>query len=80
MLNFQPDVLQTDAEDFAKLDVPDHIERWPVYREEKNTVSVTLFPAVNRVTDTVFVYEGARSGAGQTVDWDRGPASPRRET
>lgn len=64
--DFLPDVLQTDAEDFAVLDVPDTVERWPVYREG------------NRVTDTLrrgskvavtFLYEGARSGAGETVDW-----------
>ena len=66
--DFLPDVLQTDAEDFAVLDVPDTIERWPVYREG------------NRVTDTpkqglnlsvTFLYEGARSGAGETVDWSK---------
>jgi phosphoribosylanthranilate isomerase len=58
---FGPDVLQTDAEDFANLDVPADIEHWPVYRE--NMVSVT-------VTDT-FVYEGPKSGRGETVDWVR---------
>jgi phosphoribosylanthranilate isomerase len=66
--DFSPDVLQTDAEDFAGLDVPGTIERWPVYREG------------NRVTDTfglsqkvpaTFLYEGAKSGQGQTVDWTR---------
>ena len=61
---FSPDVLQTDADDFADLDVPGTIERWPVYREG------------NGVTDTLllagtFLYEGAKSGQGQTVDWSR---------
>ena len=59
---FGPDVLQTDAEDFASLEVPADIECWPVYREG-NTVSGTVFPA--------FVYEGAKSGQGETVDWTR---------
>jgi phosphoribosylanthranilate isomerase len=63
---FKPDVLQTDVEDFAELDVPDDIDCWRVYREG------------NRVTDTFrtslmvsgpFLYEGAKSGQGETVDW-----------
>jgi phosphoribosylanthranilate isomerase len=68
LLNFRPDVLQTDAEDYTSLEVPDDIERWPVYREGN---TVTGSELGNTVTGTVFLYEGARSGAGQTVDWDR---------
>lgn len=59
---FGPDVLQTDAGDFANLEVPADVECWPVYREG-NTVSGTAF-------DT-FVYEGPKSGQGETVDWAR---------
>lgn len=57
--NFGPDVLQADAEAFAGLDVPANIECWPVFREG------------NRVTGTEkeYLYEGARSGSGETVDW-----------
>ncbi len=54
---FTPDVLQTDAEDFDELDVPMTVERWPVYREGG--------PAP--LADT-FVYEGPKSGTGETVD------------
>ena len=56
---FDPDVVQTDANDFAGLEIPGHIECWPVYREggEKTEPS------------DVFVYEGATSGSGETVDW-----------
>lgn len=61
---FQPDALQTDVGDFAGLDVPESIERWPVYREG-NMVTV---PPGNVVT-VPFVYEGAKSGQGETVDW-----------
>ena len=61
--DFTPDVLQTDAEDFAELDVPEEISCWPVYRENKR-VTVPLF----RVT-VPFVYEGAQSGTGEVVDW-----------
>ncbi|MDH3778549.1 MAG: phosphoribosylanthranilate isomerase [Gammaproteobacteria bacterium] len=63
---FTPDVLQTDAEDFADLDVPASVECWPVYREGKK-VTVT-FAENLKVTDT-FLYEGARSGSGEAVDW-----------
>ena len=58
---FAPDVLQTDLEDFESLDVPDSVERWPVIREGYEGIDGKL-PAV-------FLYEGRRSGAGQTVDW-----------
>lgn len=60
---FSPDVLQTDAEDFDSLDVPEEVECWPVYREN-NRVTVPI----SRVT-VPFVYEGARSGSGEAVDW-----------
>ena len=60
---FSPDVLQTDAEDFDSLDVPEEVDCWPVYREN-NRVTVPLL----RVT-VPFVYEGARSGSGEAVDW-----------
>jgi len=58
---FTPDVLQTDAEDFASLDVPESIERWPVFREGKG-----LPEARN-----TYVYEGKKSGQGASVDWSR---------
>ncbi len=57
----RPDVLQTDREDFSSLEVAGNIEQWPVLREgslhEKDELPAT------------FVYEGARSGQGQLVDW-----------
>ena len=59
---FGPDVLQTDAADLADLDVPPDVECWPVYREGKK-VTGTLYPT--------FVYEGPKSGQGETVDWQR---------
>lgn len=58
---FEPDVLQTDLEDFDDLDVPYNVERWPVVREGK-------LPATMPAT---FLYEGAKSGAGETVDWSK---------
>ena len=65
---FAPDVLQTDAQDFAELDVPAGIEQWPVFREGGE--------AVADVAGT-FVYEGPSSGAGETVNWERAAALSR---
>ena len=61
LLGFAPDILQTDAEDFANLDVPEHVGRWPVYREGGAEPPVT----------GTYVYEGPKSGQGETVDWTR---------
>lgn len=59
LADFQPDVLQTDAADFDALEVPEGIERWPVYREGSITPE----------SGGTFVYEGRQSGQGETVDW-----------
>lgn len=59
---FAPDVLQTDADDFDVLDVPDSVARWPVYREGDVSASDNL--------PGMFLYEGKNSGQGETVDWD----------
>jgi len=58
---FAPDTLQTDAGDFDSLDIPDDVIRWPVIRQSI-AQSTPEFP-------DVFVYEGPKSGAGETVDW-----------
>ena len=56
-----PDIVQTDASDFAYLNVPGHIQRWPGLRESVVDARTSL-PAR-------FVYEGASSGQGNRVDW-----------
>lgn len=56
----RPDVLQTDAADFAYLDVGPGIAKWPVLRE--GSLPGTL--------PGTFVYEGRLSGKGRAVDWD----------
>jgi len=61
---FAPDVLQTDVEDLAGLDVPPQVLTWPVIREGGNADDLP----------EVFVYEGLISGAGETVDWSRAAA------
>lgn len=58
---FSPDVIQTDVEDFASLQIPDSVECWPVYREGAITTE--------GVPRGIFIYEGPVSGSGQTVDW-----------
>ncbi len=67
---FSPDVLQTDIEDFDALDVPDDVVRWPVVRENSAALEGEL--------PDVFVYEGANSGRGETVDWPRAAAIAKR--
>ncbi|HSF95021.1 MAG TPA: phosphoribosylanthranilate isomerase [Thermohalobaculum sp.] len=57
----RPDVLQTDAGDFRRLAVAEGIEKWPVLREG-------AVPG-DGPPDGVYVYEGRRSGVGETVDW-----------
>jgi phosphoribosylanthranilate isomerase len=72
---FHPDALQTDVEDFKALRVPDTIACWPVIRQ--------MGPDTMAVPDTAmvsgpFVYEGADSGMGETVDWSRAAAVAER--
>jgi phosphoribosylanthranilate isomerase len=60
---FQPDVLQTDSDDFAYLPVAQGVEQWPVFREGSVGDETAL--------SETYVYEGRKSGHGQTVDWSR---------
>jgi phosphoribosylanthranilate isomerase len=60
---FRPDVLQTDSEDFADLEMPDSISRWPVLRQGRPIADDDLVGE--------FVYEGANSGQGEVVDWSQ---------
>ena len=61
---FSPDVLQTDAEDFASLSIPASVEQWPVHREGRAEPN----------TQGTYIFEGQKSGQGQTVDWSRAAA------
>jgi phosphoribosylanthranilate isomerase len=58
---FSPDVLQTDVGDFASLEVPESVEKWPVYREG----------CAEPDARATYVFEGPKSGQGETVDWSR---------
>jgi phosphoribosylanthranilate isomerase len=57
---FRPDLLQTDAEDFAALALPQALGRLPVLRA--GVLRPDAWPA--RI-----LYEGPRSGAGTVADW-----------
>jgi phosphoribosylanthranilate isomerase len=63
LIEFRPDVLQTDIEDFERLVVPDSVLCLPVVREGH--------PALDGDLPDAFVYEGVNSGQGETVDWQR---------
>lgn len=56
----RPDLLQTDSDDLATLQLPHGLATLPVYR------SGGAAPAD---PPDLFLYEGARSGAGATADW-----------
>jgi phosphoribosylanthranilate isomerase len=56
----RPDCVQTDANDFDALTVPVQCERLPVYRSGD---------APREPSSARFLYEGARSGAGERADW-----------
>jgi len=56
---FEPDVLQTDADDYKSLEIPATVERWPVFREGRPVSHAS----------GIFVYEGPTSGRGETVNW-----------
>ncbi len=64
---FAPDVVQTDVEDFATLEIPAHIERWPVIREGNESIAAP----------DIYLYEGKNSGSGETVDWSHAAAVAR---
>jgi phosphoribosylanthranilate isomerase len=69
LADFGPDVLQTDAGDFAALDVPDSVERWPVFRQGRSDPDV----------QSAYVFEGPKkSGHGETVDWSQAAVTARQ--
>ena len=59
--DFKPDILQTDIDDIAGLDLPSTLSVLPVMRPGPQAACV--LPA--RV-----LFEGPVSGSGQTTDWD----------
>jgi phosphoribosylanthranilate isomerase len=62
---FAPDWLQTEAEDFARLDLPESISRLPVFRDTPE-LEATALHREERV-----LFEAAESGQGVQADWQR---------
>jgi phosphoribosylanthranilate isomerase len=62
---FQPDWLQTDADDFAPLPVGGNVRPLPVYRDlgELDEDAVAVQPLA--------LFEAGTSGAGVRADWER---------
>jgi phosphoribosylanthranilate isomerase len=63
---FCPNWLQTDADDFAGLEVPENIGCFPVYRDRV----AADFDNDEMNWPEHMLFEGARSGVGLQPDWD----------
>ena len=59
---FQPDWIQTDAEDFASLPASTPAEPLPVFREDGTEGMIEFPPRL--------LFEGRQSGSGLRADWD----------
>lgn len=69
LAEFEPDAWQTDAADLEAMALPPSVERWPVLR------------AGGPLPETLpgrFLFEGARSGAGEVADWSQAALLARR--
>lgn len=62
---FAPDWLQTDADDFSRLDIPEGIGRLPVFRDTAD-LDVTVLGHEEQL-----LFEAAESGQGLRADWQR---------
>ena len=62
---FAPDWLQTEAEDFGRLDIPEQTGRLPVYRDK----NATDFELADIDWPGHILFEGARSGVGLQPNW-----------
>jgi phosphoribosylanthranilate isomerase len=63
---FKPDWLQSDAEDFSALEIPDEIGKFPVYRD----TAAANFDNEDMQWPAHMLFEGATSGVGMLPDWD----------
>jgi len=70
---FGPDVLQTNAEDFASMALPAEVNLWPVVR---GAAPGALTGSLNAAQPVLF--EGPRSGTGQVADWSAARLLARR--
>ena len=68
LAGFRPDIVQTDASDFAALQLPEGIECLPVVRAGGGIAS-KLAPTGQLAPTGAVLFEGPRSGAGEVADW-----------
>ncbi len=61
---FRPDVLQTDRQDFARIQLPGGVTGWPVLRGAQSDEAVAALRLEQRA-----LFEGQRSGSGEVADW-----------
>ena len=71
---FAPDILQSDAGDFATLDLAAGCERLPVYRSGQMGVGARA----RRSLPSRLLFEGPVSGTGQVSDWHEAAALARQ--
>ena len=62
---FRPDVLQTDREDFAGIELPQGVMGWPVLRGAPPEPGAVGLQRGQRA-----LFEGPRSGTGNVADWN----------
>jgi len=67
---FEPDWVQTDAEDFATLTLPPGCAALPVYRNGRVPDKKSPPPRL--------LFEGVESGSGETADWNEARRLARR--
>ena len=69
LAEFEPDVWQSDADDFLELVLPPTIARWPVWRSGE---------LPEEAPPPRLLFEAAASGAGAKADWFAAAALARR--
>lgn len=62
---FSPDWLQTDAEDFANIELTESTWRIPVYRDTASLDTEEI------AKEDLALFEAAVSGAGERADWNK---------
>lgn len=61
---FQPDVLQTDRNDFKRINLPAGVAAWQVLRGRQSAEEAAQLQSDQRA-----LFEGPRSGTGAVADW-----------
>jgi len=82
LAGFKPDIVQTDAADFAALQVPAGVALLPVLRAGGSREQAPSHNELSSVGDNLLptrcLVEGPRSGTGQVADWHAAAAMAAR--